>query len=173
MVLLQQSWKMMKYNYLKLSHWDGVTWQSNVKILTWTRLYAGLVPTSFIYLYVKEPGMTWNTCVLPRRLDFSRWGDYWFLPSKLFNLWWSKNLGVDRQTSGVSLLWCWLWCLFYHQLYYRLDCFLMTRPFSSSSYVSCCSLLIALANIYFAVLELCFGISSSLNSHYVMKWIMN
>lgn len=142
-VLLQQSWKMMKSNYLKLSCWDKVTWQSSVEILTWTRLYVGLVPASFIYVYVKEPGMTWNTCAVPQHPDFSRWGDYWSLPPKLFCLWWSKNLGVDRQTNGVSWLWCWLWCLFYHQWYYRLDCFLRTS-FSSSSYVSCYSLLIPL-----------------------------
>lgn len=89
-----------------------------MEILIWIRLYLSLLPASFIYLYVKEPGMTWNSCAMPQHLDFLRWGGYWSLPSKLFRLWWSKNVGWTD--SGVSLLWGWLWWLFYYQWCYRL-----------------------------------------------------
>lgn len=60
-----------------------------------------------------------------------------------------------------------------HCRWYRLDCFLMIRSFFGISYGSCYSSLIPLVNIYFVVLVLHFGICSSFNSHYVMKWIIN
>lgn len=56
---------------------------------------------------------------------------------------------------------------------YGLDCFLMIRSFFAFSYGSCYSSLIPLVNIHFVVLVLHFGICSSFNSHYVMKWIIN
>lgn len=128
-----------------------------------------------IYLCVKEPGMTWNTCEMPRCLDIFRWRGHWSLPPSFSGFWWSKNPGVDsRLMVSVILSWCWLWWLFYCRWWHRLDCFLIIRSFISISYGSCYSMLIALINIYFVVLTLGFGISSSsfFNSRYVRSGIL-